>query len=61
MEELNLGDMFVGLGAGLASSVHLALLLALYLGDLIEAGPTERLFSDPKDERTRNYVRGAFG
>ncbi len=33
----------------------------MYLGDLIEYGTTEDLFEDPRAERTREYVRGAFG
>ena len=30
-------------------------------GRIVEAGPTERLFSDPVDPRTRDYVTGRFG
>jgi len=30
-------------------------------GQLIEYGPTEQLFVDPKDERTEAYVTGRFG
>ncbi len=33
----------------------------MYLGDLIEYGTTADLFEDPRAERTREYVRGAFG
>ena len=33
----------------------------MYLGDLVEYGPTEQVFSAPKAERTRDYVRGSFG
>ncbi|MGO9322528.1 MAG: phosphate ABC transporter ATP-binding protein [Solirubrobacteraceae bacterium] len=33
----------------------------MYLGDLIEYGTTQDLFEDPRAERTREYVRGAFG
>src|ERR1700691_5005036 len=33
----------------------------MYLGDLVEYGTTEDLFEDPRAERTREYVRGAFG
>jgi phosphate transport system ATP-binding protein len=33
----------------------------MYLGDLIEYGATRDLFEDPRAERTREYVRGAFG
>ena len=31
------------------------------LGDLVEYGNTEQLFSVPKDKRTENYITGRFG
>lgn len=33
----------------------------MYLGELIEFGPTERLFTVPKDKRTEEYLSGKFG
>ncbi|HTW43236.1 MAG TPA: phosphate ABC transporter ATP-binding protein [Solirubrobacteraceae bacterium] len=33
----------------------------MYLGDLVEYGTTGDVFEDPRAERTREYVRGAFG
>jgi phosphate transport system ATP-binding protein len=33
----------------------------MYLGDLIEFGPTNELFTTPKDRRTENYITGRFG
>jgi len=33
----------------------------LYLGELIEFGPTEKLFTVPKDKRTEEYLKGKFG
>lgn len=33
----------------------------MYLGDLVEQGPAEQLFTEPRAERTRDYVAGAFG
>jgi phosphate transport system ATP-binding protein len=33
----------------------------LYLGELVEFGPTERLFTVPKDKRTEEYLTGKFG
>jgi len=30
-------------------------------GDMIEYGPTERLFTNPADERTEAYITGRFG
>lgn len=31
------------------------------LGDMVECGPTQRLFSMPKDKRTEDYITGRFG
>ena len=31
------------------------------LGDLVEFGPTETLFSTPRDRRTEDYITGRFG
>jgi phosphate transport system ATP-binding protein len=33
----------------------------MYLGDLVEYGTAEQVFGEPRAERTRDYVRGAFG
>ena len=33
----------------------------MYLGDLIEYGTVTDVFEDPRAQRTREYVRGAFG
>jgi len=33
----------------------------MYLGDLVEYGLVQDVFEDPRAERTREYVRGAFG
>ncbi len=33
----------------------------LYMGDLIEYGPTETIFTAPREERTEAYVTGRFG
>jgi phosphate transport system ATP-binding protein len=32
-----------------------------YLGELIEHGPTEQIFTNPKEPRTEDYVTGKFG
>ncbi|MBT6824797.1 MAG: ATP-binding cassette domain-containing protein, partial [Rhodospirillales bacterium] len=32
-----------------------------HLGQLVEHGDTERVFDDPQDERTRDYVSGRIG
>ena len=31
------------------------------LGEMIECGKTEELFSMPKDKRTEDYITGRFG
>jgi phosphate transport system ATP-binding protein len=33
----------------------------MYLGELIEMGPTEQMFTAPKQRRTDDYVTGRFG
>jgi phosphate transport system ATP-binding protein len=30
-------------------------------GELIESGPTDRVFYNPKDKRTEDYITGRFG
>jgi phosphate transport system ATP-binding protein len=32
-----------------------------YLGELVEHGPTPRIFTTPSDQRTEDYVSGKFG
>jgi len=32
-----------------------------YMGDLIEFNDTEKLFTNPEEVRTQNYVTGRFG
>ncbi|HTD57327.1 MAG TPA: phosphate ABC transporter ATP-binding protein [Solirubrobacteraceae bacterium] len=33
----------------------------MHLGELVEYGPSEQIFENPREERTREYVSGAFG
>ncbi|MFA7710437.1 MAG: phosphate ABC transporter ATP-binding protein PstB [Candidatus Neomarinimicrobiota bacterium] len=33
----------------------------MYLGELIEFGPTEKIFTIPEDKRTEEYISGKFG
>ncbi len=33
----------------------------MYLGDLVEHGPTRRVFSAPRERLTQDYLSGAFG
>jgi len=32
-----------------------------HLGDLVEYDTTEKIFQNPKDDRTKGYVSGRFG
>jgi phosphate transport system ATP-binding protein len=32
-----------------------------YMGELVEVGPTERIFTNPREQRTEDYVTGKFG
>jgi phosphate transport system ATP-binding protein len=32
-----------------------------HLGSLVEEGPTEQIFSAPRDQRTQDYITGRFG
>jgi phosphate transport system ATP-binding protein len=32
-----------------------------YMGELVEVGPTERIFTNPTQQRTEDYVTGKFG
>ena len=33
----------------------------MYLGEVIEAAPTQQIFENPQHELTQKYIRGAFG
>ncbi len=33
----------------------------MYLGEMIEFGPTDKLFTSPSDRRTQDYITGRFG
>jgi len=33
----------------------------LYLGQLIEFGPTKQIFENPQEELTEKYITGRFG
>jgi phosphate transport system ATP-binding protein len=33
----------------------------MYLGELVEFGPTTRIFTAPQDKRTQDYITGRFG
>jgi phosphate transport system ATP-binding protein len=33
----------------------------MYLGDLVELGDADQIFDAPREQRTRDYVAGAFG
>ncbi len=33
----------------------------MYLGELIEMGPTQKIFMNPEKKQTQDYVTGRFG
>ena len=33
----------------------------MYLGDLVEYGGTKKLFGNPGEQRTKEYISGGFG
>ena len=33
----------------------------MYMGELVEVGPTQNMFTNPRDRRTDDYVTGRFG
>lgn len=33
----------------------------MHLGEMVEYGPTEELFMNPRDKKTRDYITGRFG
>ena len=32
-----------------------------HLGNVVETGPTEQIFTNPRDKRTQDYITGRFG
>ena len=43
-------------------AVHISDRTAFFLlGDLVECGDTEKIFSQPEDKRTEDYITGRFG
>ena len=32
-----------------------------HLGKLVEFGPTDEIFTKPRDQRTQDYITGRFG
>ncbi len=33
----------------------------MYFGEVVEVGPTAQIFTNPREQRTREYVTGRFG
>ena len=33
----------------------------MYLGEMIEFGETNKVFTSPRDKRTQDYITGRFG
>ena len=32
----------------------------MYMGEVVEQGPAEKIFNDPREEKTKNYLKGMF-
>jgi phosphate transport system ATP-binding protein len=32
-----------------------------HMGNLVEEGPTDQIFTNPVDQRTQDYITGRFG
>ena len=45
----------------LAADARAHLTAFFWLGKLIEAGPTDRIFTAPREKLTEDYVTGRFG
>jgi phosphate transport system ATP-binding protein len=33
----------------------------MFMGELVEIGPSSQIFTSPKDRRTDDYITGRFG
>jgi ABC-type phosphate transport system ATPase subunit len=45
----------------LALSFPIGVAAAVHLGRLVEMGDTEKIFTNPSDPRTQDYITGRFG
>lgn len=62
IEELKLNYSIVIITHNLTQAARIAQRTAVFhLGELIEAGDTEAVFLQPKDDRVRAYITGRFG
>ena len=62
MEELKKKYTVVVVTHNMQQAVRVSDMTAFFLlGELVEFGETERLFSHPRDKRTEDYITGRFG
>lgn len=62
VSELRNSYTFVIVTHNMQQAARIADTTAFFLmGELIEVGPTDGIFLQPKDQRTEDYVRGRFG
>ena len=56
-------EFLAGLYTLLLVTICLLLAVAAFFlpGELVEYGETEKLFSQPQDKRTEDYITGRFG
>jgi len=62
MEELRQSYCIVIVTHSFAQAARVSQRTAFFhLGQLVEEGPTEQIFSSPRDQRTQDYITGRFG
>lgn len=62
MEELKANYTMVIVTHSMQQAARISQKTAFFhLGELVEQGPTEQIFTSPKDERTQSYITGRIG
>jgi len=62
IEELRLNYTIVIVTHSMQQAARISQKTAFFhMGEIVEAGETERLFTSPRDERTQGYITGRFG
>lgn len=62
IDELRENYCIVIVTHSMAQAARISQMTAFFhLGDLVEYGPTEEIFTNPRDQRTQDYITGRFG
>jgi len=62
IDELKLNYCIVIVTHSMAQAARVSQLTAFFhLGKLVETGPTETIFTNPRESRTQDYITGRFG